>query len=167
MYANKKIEARSSGIEGTGLFAARDLKQGERIASIQGPTCFKVNKTMQDVLGHPNWVGFKKNYWLAPACPCVYLNHSCNPNAGIKGKRLVYALRNIKKGEEICFDYSTTEVEPRWVAPWTCHCGQKQCRKQIRSVEYLPEKIVQSYIPFIPTGVQYYYDRIKTKRVRK
>lgn len=49
-----------------------------------------------------------------------YLNHSCEPNAGMAGMRLV-ALRDIARGEEVTFDYNTTEWE--MAAPFECGCG--------------------------------------------
>ncbi len=38
-----------------------------------------------------------------------YVNHSCDPNAGILGHIALVALRPIATGEEICFDYGTTD----------------------------------------------------------
>ncbi len=166
IYSSKKIEVQSSPIEGKGVFAAGNIEKGERIAIIQGPVCFNENKTIHDVLAHPDWICFKEHYWVDPTCPCKYLNHSCAPNAGIRGRRLLYAIKPIKKGEEICFDYSSTEVELRWVAPWTCHCKSKDCRKKITSIQRLPKQKVESYIPFIPTGVQYYYERWRKNKSR-
>lgn len=52
--------------------------------------------------------------------PWRYLNHSCEPNAVLKGRSLV-ALKAIAPGEEVTFDYNTTEYEMS--APFACHCG--------------------------------------------
>ena len=51
--------------------------------------------------------------------PWQFLNHSCRPNARVRGRELI-ALRAIKALEEVSFDYETTEwamAEPfacRW-----------------------------------------------------
>lgn len=49
-----------------------------------------------------------------------FLNHACRPNAAIAGRQLV-ALRAIAAGEEVTFDYNTTELE--LAEPFNCHCG--------------------------------------------
>jgi hypothetical protein len=36
-----------------------------------------------------------------------YVNHSCEPNCGIKGQISLVALRDISAGEDITFDYGT------------------------------------------------------------
>ena len=52
--------------------------------------------------------------------PWRYLNHSCDPNARMAGMKLL-ALRDIAPGDEVTFDYNTTE----WAmaTPFTCGCG--------------------------------------------
>jgi len=55
-------------------------------------------------------------------------NHSCDPNAGVKGQVVLVARKNIKAGEEICFDYETTDtIELKF----DCKCGSKNCRGKI------------------------------------
>lgn len=70
-----------------------------------------------------------------------FFNHSCNPNSGIKikGNRVILiAIKNIKKGKEITWDYSTTMDEDEW--EMCCMCKIKNCRKIIRDFKYLPKK---------------------------
>jgi hypothetical protein len=55
-------------------------------------------------------------------------NHSCDPNAGVKGQIVLVARRRIEAGKEVCFDYGTTEVGPESFA---CHCGASACRGTI------------------------------------
>ena len=52
-------------------------------------------------------------------------NHSCDPNAGIRGQVVLVARRLIETGEEITFDYDTTEVDS---IPFDCNCGTSECR---------------------------------------
>lgn len=49
-----------------------------------------------------------------------FLNHSCAPNAAVVGRALV-ARGAIRAGDEITFDYRTTELE--MAEPFTCRCG--------------------------------------------
>ena len=49
-----------------------------------------------------------------------YLNHSCAPNAIVQGRDVI-ACRPIWLGDEITFDYTTTE--DTLAAPFHCGCG--------------------------------------------
>lgn len=55
-------------------------------------------------------------------------NHSCDPNVGVKGQTIVLARRDIQKGEELVFDYDTTDIGS---AVFECQCGGVACRKTI------------------------------------
>ena len=55
-----------------------------------------------------------------PAYRWRFLNHSCRPNAAVQGTLLV-AITPIAAGDEVTFDYNTTELEI--ACPFTCHCG--------------------------------------------
>ncbi|MBY0112937.1 MAG: SET domain-containing protein-lysine N-methyltransferase [Phycisphaerales bacterium] len=55
-------------------------------------------------------------------------NHSCSPNLGVKGQIVVVTRRAIQPGEELTFDYDTTETTPQ---PWPCRCGSPACRGTI------------------------------------
>jgi hypothetical protein len=68
------------------------------------------------------------------------INHSCDPNAGLRftsaGVFLV-AIRPIAPGDEIAWDYSTTVGEPGW--RMDCRCGSERCRSVIGGFADLPE----------------------------
>lgn len=60
----------------------------------------------------------------------MYLNHSCDPNAAVDVEtRTLVALRDLQPGEEITFDYDTTE----WAMaePFVCGCGSAGCRRWV------------------------------------
>ena len=149
----------NSGIEGRGLIAGENIPKGSVITRILGPLKFKINRNKKDALSNPDWVGVKKNIWIDPLRPHKFLNHSCNPNAGMRGLTLI-STRNIKEGEEITVDYSTIEGDERW--EMSCSCGERNCRKIIRSIEFLtPEQF--SAIPYIPA----YFKKVYSKRNKK
>lgn len=86
-----------------------------------------------------------KNRWLSPSRHDLgyYVNHSCNPSARFKAPNFIAALRSIKLGEEITLDYSTLVDIPRW--GMRCACGEKKCRRLIRSYSKSPTEIQQKY----------------------
>ena len=55
-----------------------------------------------------------------------------------------HSIKDIKKGEEITWDYSTTMDEDKW--EMDCVCQSKNCRKRIKDFKYLPKEIQQKYI---------------------
>jgi len=75
--------------------------------------------------------------------PFVCFNHSCDPNAGIRNKNILFALRNIEQEEEIMFDYSTTADDPLWTME--CRCRTKLCRKIIGDFQSLPHERKEYY----------------------
>ena len=73
-----------------------------------------------------------------------FINHSCEPNAGlrIEGTTVdLHAIRDIAAGEEILFDYSTTLDEDDFTM--SCQCGAPSCRETIGDGKYLPEDVWQ------------------------
>lgn len=157
----KHIYTASSHIHGLGVRIGENVKRGETVAAIKGEMMFKVNKTMEDVLGHPDWVGIVKNRWIDPEKPYKFLNHSCNPSAGIRGRVTIVALRDMKEGDEVTIDYSTVEGDPRWYM--ACTCGEKECRGIIRSIQFMPENQFEKYLPYIPTYFRDLYLDMKLK----
>ncbi|MEK9178010.1 MAG: SET domain-containing protein-lysine N-methyltransferase [Patescibacteria group bacterium] len=152
-----KIIVGKSGIHGKGIFANQNIKRKETIFIIRGKMIRWIVKDQKTSLYGPAWIGMNKNLWIDPSEPANLLNHSCDPNSGIKGKLKVVALKNIKKGEEITIDYSITEMDELW--HMKCKCGNKNCRKIIRSIQTLPLKIYKKYTPFIPTYFMKVYNR--------
>ncbi|MEI8175052.1 MAG: SET domain-containing protein-lysine N-methyltransferase [bacterium] len=156
---SRKIYIGKSKLHGKGLFALRDLKRGEVVFFVKGKKInFFITDNKKAKVAGMNWVGVGKNEWLDPEKEySVFFNHSCNPSTAIKGKVTVVALHNIKKDEEITFDYSTTEGDIFW--SMRCNCGEKNCRKVIKSIQFLPSSIFRRYSSSIPK----YYKMIYRK----
>jgi hypothetical protein len=76
-----------------------------------------------------------------------YVNHSCEPNSGVKFDiddiKLV-AIVPIATGQEITFDYSTTMHNFDW--EMNCACGSKKCRQRVKNFEELHADIQAKYI---------------------
>lgn len=148
----------NSKVHGLGVHTKRDYTKGETIFIIKGKKVEWHVTNQKESLYGPDWIGLSKTSWIDPNEPAKYLNHSCDPNAGIKGKVTVVAIKNIKKGAEITIDYSTTEIDHLWFMP--CDCGAKNCRKTIFSIQSLPKKIFKKYLPYIPKYFMSIYNKI-------
>jgi SET domain-containing protein len=158
----RKYFVGDSKINGQGVFAAKDLQKGEIIFILKGKRRHMVEKTKGQVQKNQNMVGIGNNTWIDPRVPASHINHSCRPNVGIRGTLLFVAMRHIRRGEELCFDYSISEEEPRWRLEHPCACQAPKCRRIIRSIQSLSEDVYQSYLPFIPHYFQRVYLKSKT-----
>jgi uncharacterized protein len=83
--------------------------------------------------------------------PAVLTNHSCTPNTGVRNNAFggydFIALRRIKRGEEITWDYDTTEYET--IGVQQCLCGATECRGRTRGFKYNAEYIRRRYAPYV------------------
>ncbi len=61
--------------------------------------------------------------------PGDWFNHSCDPNAGLRGQLSLVARRAIARGEEVCFDYAMSDGSP--YDEFACDCCAVQCRHQV------------------------------------
>lgn len=84
------------------------------------------------------------NQWFVLDKLANTFNHSCNPNAGIKNRADLFALRDISKGEEIVYDYSM--VTPPTIWEMACKCGNSNCRKIASDVRSIPKDVLKKYI---------------------
>lgn len=133
---------------GRGIFATRDITIHEEFYQYTGtpidyPTC----QAMGADECYPIQINdvSKPDAYLLSDAPGCYINHKCNtPNAGLNGKSRLVALRDIKKEEEVCFDYSTSMLERSWTM--LCACGEVNCRGLIEDFDKLPTERQQAYI---------------------
>ena len=152
---------KKSEIQGEGIFASRDYKKSDFVVRLQGKKIKWKYNEKKDRDYCANWFGIGKDLWIDPIFPLSKVNHSCDPNIGIKGMVSFYALRDIKAGDELTFDYSTSEEEIDWIMK--CKCGSKKCRGKMTSIQFLPKKVFNSYLPYIPTYFQKIYNKTKIK----
>jgi len=127
---------------GKGLFAAREIKKGEIILEFNGRVMSGNEVLKSGRESYPIQIGADK--YMDWGKPGEIINHSCNPNAGVKSNNQVIAIKDIKKGEEITWDYSTSMDEDDW--EMDCKCGSKNCRKRIRDFKYLPKSLQKKYL---------------------
>lgn len=148
----KKVFAKKSRIKGMGAYAGEAIKKGEIIMRFTGKrmSVSEIEKVCERGLlrwDDPFQIG-KYSYLLLDTMPNC-LNHSCAPNAGIRGKTTLVAIKPIRAGEELTYDYSTlvSSTDPGY-EPWymLCRCGAKQCRKRVGNWETLPKARLRLYL---------------------
>lgn len=92
-----------------------------------------------------------------------YVNHSCAPNARLVVSEntpevAFVATRDIREGEHLSFDYSTSEWDMD--EKFDCRCGSPQCRGHIGGAKYLVDADVATSLPlFTPPILRLLLDR--------
>jgi hypothetical protein len=132
-YLSPKCQAApQSSINRFGVFAKENIQSGELLVIWGG---YILNSEEMEKLPSE----LRDNYplqvyddlYLSPTSvddldDAEFFNHSCAPNAGVKGQNILVARREIEAGEEVCFDYETTDSEGVYLL---CKCGSPECRK--------------------------------------
>jgi SET domain-containing protein len=133
---------------GKGAFAKAPFHAPETIMEFSGPRLTRSELPKPYEEHDDRYVQIDTDMYMGPSGDLDdFVNHSCDPNAGLiiekDGVRLV-AIRDIRVGEEIMWDYSTTMDEDDW--EMECHCKSPLCRKRIRDFKHLDAAIQRKYI---------------------
>jgi hypothetical protein len=72
-----------------------------------------------------------------------WVNHCCEPNAGLLGQVVLVALRDIEAGEEICYDYAMSDGSA--YDHFECRCGRAACRGQVTGDDWKLEALWSRY----------------------
>ena len=138
----RRIQTRRSGVHGKGVFALTDLAEGETIIEYVG----EVISWKEALRRHPHdpkdpnhtfYFHMDKKHVIDAKVggnSSRWINHSCKPNCEAdeeKGRVFIKALRNIKAGEELFYDYGLiidAKYTPKLLADYPCWCGAKKCR---------------------------------------
>jgi SET domain-containing protein len=127
-------------LTGFGLFATRLIKKKARIAEYRGPILDQKqaeraerrgNRYLYEVSKHRTIDGTPRGNVAR------YANHSCNPNAESviwRGRVFIKALRAIKPGEEITYDYGTDYLK-NVIGRSRCKCSRCRRRRAKRARE--------------------------------
>jgi hypothetical protein len=89
--------------------------------------------------------------------PADWVNHSCDPNAGVVGQIVLVALRDIRVGEEVCFDYATTDGSP--YDEFECGCGSPRCRGHVTGDDWRLADLQARYAGHFSPYIQRRIDR--------
>ena len=142
-WLHPQLEKRCSATQGCGIFAKADIKKDERLAIFGGKIMliddmYQIPANMQSYT-----MQIEERFVLGPASTIPedtdFFNHSCDPNSGFKGQVFLVAMRDIKAGEEITFDYCMTvseSVGSDMIFKMNCACGSPGCRKTITEQDW-------------------------------
>lgn len=136
-----------SSIHGRGLFSIEDIKKGE-IVTVKGGAILTKHELEKIGSALHAEMQIGDDLFIAPASESDYeesmmcLNHSCNPNLGIRGDVVFVAMRDIRAGEELTVDYAMMDNVP---SRFDCHCGSLECRKEVTGKDWQKREIQEKY----------------------
>lgn len=130
---------RSSAIHAAGCYTTSPIVRGTRIVEYTGPIIDKEEgdrrydgKPITYLFGIGDGTRVIDGHGTA-----MFINHSCDANCEteeIDDHIWITAVRNIRAGEELCYDYCLYDGDED-AAP--CNCGSAKCRGSMFSVEEL------------------------------
>lgn len=138
----KPYMIKGNSIAGFGIYAARDIREGEIIFAGEE----KAHRIVTKRHVENNWNDEQKlNFrryayalgeevfvlWDENPSEWAPQNHSCDANTGLEGLNVV-ALTDISMNEELTLDYSQFLDEN--MEPFECKCGSSSCRGTITGV---------------------------------
>ena len=173
-WISPKLEKGVSMKHGNGIFVKQDIKQKERVAIFGGDIMlideidnlpvdlqeYPIQIEERFVLGSRDWADLED-------ADCF--NHSCDPNAGLNGQIFLVAMRDIKKGEEVTFDYSmavSKSVGSNTVFEMDCNCGSKNCRKKITEEDWKLPEIRRKYNGYFSQYIQEKINQEKENEIK-
>ncbi|MBW8722712.1 MAG: SET domain-containing protein-lysine N-methyltransferase [Polaromonas sp.] len=145
----RRIQTRRSGVHGKGVFAVQDLAEGETLIEYIG----EIINWKEALRRHPHdpkdpnhtfYFHIDEDHVIDAkhgGNSSRWINHSCKPNCEAvieenqngkrhKDKVFIEAIRKIKPGEELTYNYGITLDEPHTAKLkklWACKCGAKNC----------------------------------------
>ncbi len=167
-YPKLLIELKRSKIDkdGIGVFAVVEIKKGEIVAdgipvedfseTIPWEDFKHLNVEVQEkvksfCVGTPKGFVPPENMDFNKLSIEWYFNHACNGNLGFDENGNFIAIKNIKKGEELTYDYGLVESYPYFIM--MCECKGRKCRKLITGNDWksiIKDKNKNKYLhPFL------------------
>ncbi len=140
--AETSIKVRYSKIHGRGVFAVRKIAAGTRIIEYRGARISEKQAEKRTGLDPDN--PYHTFFFSLESGKLIdggdggsdarWINHSCEPNCEAqeeKGHVFIHALVDIKRGEELAYDYGLVIDEKMSKAlkkAYECRCGSTECR---------------------------------------
>jgi hypothetical protein len=152
-----RVEFRGSAIDRLGGFARADIPAGTHVIEYVGEKITKAESLRRCEANNEYIFTLDDEHDLdgnVPWNPARLLNHSCAPNCEAvldEGRIWIIALRDIRPGEELTFNYGY-DLENYREHP--CRCGAVECAGYIVAEEFLDHVRRQQVLQDVAATVQ-------------
>jgi hypothetical protein len=155
-YTSSKLQLKACPEKGGfGLFAIQPIQAGEVLCVWGGEVVSEEELDQQSYEKVHHGIQIEEKIYLLPLVvgdPADYVNHSCDPNAGLNGQITLVAMRDIADGDEICFDYAMSDSTP--YDEFECHCGSPKCRRFISGNDWKNPELQRKYKGYFMPYIQ-------------
>ena len=151
-WMNSKLEVRETSKCGKGVFTKENIKKNDILAIFGGYILSAEEELKLPESVRDQGVQISEDFILTVSRESEmedggFFNHSCDPNSGYNGQIFLVAMRNIKKGEEIAFDYATVlhKSKNRALYKLKCFCGSEGCRGVVTDNDWKKPELQKKY----------------------
>jgi hypothetical protein len=153
---------------GKAVYAREVIEPGELIAVWTGRivSAQELDELPEEIRRHT--VQVEEGLYLASYGPDEgpdFINHSCEPNAGLDGQIAIVALQRIQPGEEVTIDYAMCDGSP--YDEFACECGSPMCRGRVTGEDWrnpvLWERYAGHFSPYLERRIK----ALKRRRLRR
>ena len=140
---------------GHGLFAERIFMPGELLVVWGGDVVGRDGLEALRRAGHTYSVQIEEDLYLVSPPgqrePADCVNHCCTPNAALSGQVALTALTTIRPGEQVRYDYGTSDGSD--YDEFDCRCGAIDCRGRVTGDDWrdpvLQQRFAGVFSPYI------------------
>jgi uncharacterized protein len=168
-YLTDKCEVQNRDVTGGKAVYAREvIEPGELLAVWSGRiiSTEELDELPEEIRRHT--VQVEEGLYLAsltPNEPPDFINHSCEPNAGLEGQLAIVALQRIHPGEEVTIDYAMCDGTA--YDEFECACGSSICRGRVTGEDWrnpiLWERYAGHFSPYLERRIK----ALKRRRFRR
>ena len=152
--SGRRIQVRTSGVHGKGVYALTTIPKGAVVIEYKG----EVISWDEALRRHPHDPTDPDHtfYFHVDDARTIdgnvggnigkWINHGCQPNCeadDVDGRIFIKALRTLKPGEELFYDYGLV-IDERHTAKlkkqFECRCGKPKCRGTMLAPKVAPKK---------------------------
>jgi uncharacterized protein len=157
-WFHSKTEKRTSQLHGRGLFAREPISAGEIVAVKGGIIMDAATFALVRDAVSPAEMQIEDDLYIAPGSAedveanLLCLNHSCQPNVGVRGQITFVAMWNIPAGAELTIDYAMIDGNP--AERMACSCGAPECRRNITGNDWRLRELQQRYAGYFSRYLQ-------------
>lgn len=146
-YCRGELEVRPVERIGLGLFTTAPIEAGEEVVVYGGwVTPGDEFRRLPDARQHHSLQIGDDLFMVNDDSRFSYgdfVNHSCEPNLVMAGEITLVAWRRIEAGEQLTYDYATSDASP--YDEFECECASAGCRGKVTGEDWMRPELQRRY----------------------